>query len=299
MNLYDILEVAKNATDDDIKKAYRKLAMKYHPDRNAGPGLKVAEARFKEVKEAYETLSDPLKKRDYDGYHRSSSFSSTTSHNTNGSTFQRAWERARSSFKDFTPPPASAPPHDSPFEPFDASVEFVAKVSPKEAFEGFSVIVPKRGPRGEKVMTNIAVSGGYPNGYSSVFHGAPISIKIIGGNYHVRGLSEPVNLFSSSMSFGDVELEAEADALDLINGAWLTVQDFLGEKLNVRIPAGFNPLHRLKIAGKGYYGWNPEKKEPIKTRQDMYVRISPIFKRATDYEKQKVIDLYMSIQNAS
>ena len=67
---YEALGVPKNATEDDIKKAYRKLAMKYHPDRNQGEGddAKKAEEKFKEVKEAYEMLSDAQKRAAYDQY---------------------------------------------------------------------------------------------------------------------------------------------------------------------------------------------------------------------------------------
>ena len=65
---YEVLGVPKNASDDDIKKAYRKLAMKHHPDRNQGDGAKKSEEHFKEGKEAYEMLSDAHKRAAYDQY---------------------------------------------------------------------------------------------------------------------------------------------------------------------------------------------------------------------------------------
>ena len=63
---YEVLGVAKNASNEDIKKAYRKLAMKYHPDRN--PDSKEAEEKFKEAKEAYEVLSEDDKRQAYDRF---------------------------------------------------------------------------------------------------------------------------------------------------------------------------------------------------------------------------------------
>lgn len=63
---YEVLGVGRSASGDDIKKAYRKLAMQYHPDRNQGD--KEAETRFKEVSEAYEILSDASKRRQYDQF---------------------------------------------------------------------------------------------------------------------------------------------------------------------------------------------------------------------------------------
>lgn len=65
-DFYEVLGVPRSATTEDIKAAYRKLALKYHPDRN--PGNKEAEEKFKEAAEAYEILSDPQKRKTYDQF---------------------------------------------------------------------------------------------------------------------------------------------------------------------------------------------------------------------------------------
>ena len=63
---YEVLGVSRDATVDEIKKSYRKLAMQYHPDKN--PGNKEAEEKFKEIAEAYAILSDPQKREKYNRF---------------------------------------------------------------------------------------------------------------------------------------------------------------------------------------------------------------------------------------
>jgi molecular chaperone DnaJ len=65
-NYYDILGISKSASEADIKKAYKKMAMQYHPDRNKWD--KNAEQKFKEINEAYQTLGDVSKKKNYDQF---------------------------------------------------------------------------------------------------------------------------------------------------------------------------------------------------------------------------------------
>lgn len=68
VDYYNILKVNRNASDDDLRKAYRRLAMIWHPDKNPGPKNHEAEAKFKQISEAYDVLSDLQKRQIYDLY---------------------------------------------------------------------------------------------------------------------------------------------------------------------------------------------------------------------------------------
>src|SRR5260370_2057756 len=106
-DFYEILGVSRNASQDEIQQAYRKLARTYHPDVNSDPG---AEDRFKDISEAYAVLSDPQTRRRYDAF---------------GADYRQVpedgdpetWPRARAGARPRPPRPAhSRPPH-APFAP--------------------------------------------------------------------------------------------------------------------------------------------------------------------------------------
>lgn len=90
VDLYDVLGVSKDATADDIKKAHRKLAKKYHPDRNIGD--EEAANRFKEIQDAYDILSDPSKRSQYDQFGRVGKQQPYYTHHYHASTVQKIFE---------------------------------------------------------------------------------------------------------------------------------------------------------------------------------------------------------------
>jgi molecular chaperone DnaJ len=95
-DLYAALGVSKTASADDIKKAYREAAFKYHPDRN--PGEKAAEEKFKTISAAYAILGDEAKRRDYDRYGSADAYARASSY---GNTRQEGYEQTGDPFWDW------------------------------------------------------------------------------------------------------------------------------------------------------------------------------------------------------
>lgn len=139
---YKILDVDKKSTQADIKKAYRKLARKYHPDLN--PGDKSAESRFKEIQEAYSVLSDPKKRKQYDQF----------------------------GFVGDMPPPGQNGPYTSGFEGFNFSN--AGSSSFRDFFENmFSGVQHQSGPQhGEDLHYSMRV------GFKDAIHGIQTRIRL-------------------------------------------------------------------------------------------------------------------------
>uniref|UniRef100_A0A0N4ZNI6 J domain-containing protein n=1 Tax=Parastrongyloides trichosuri TaxID=131310 RepID=A0A0N4ZNI6_PARTI len=129
--LYKILGITKEATDGDIKKAYRKLALQWHPDKNPD-NHEVAEKKFKEIAQAYEVLSDTKKRADYDKSKSRSTFSrhSFGGHHAQSARANFASGRHRNSTGSFQRSnPHSFFSHDSFRSPFDIFQEFFGETS--------------------------------------------------------------------------------------------------------------------------------------------------------------------------
>ncbi len=310
-NAHAILGLAGSATEAQVRQAYRQLAMKHHPDRPGGD-----EERFKVVKRAFEEIEASgfraARSTVSDGFGRARAPGIWEKPASPGDTWRDApapaWQesinelyeqmlranRGRSGFSDetsFKPLNDTKKKYTNP----QRGAELVARVGIREAFVGFNLAVPAA----HGYLCSVNVPGGTPDGHRRVYTstaGTQVTVctRIDPGNFRLRGLNS-TSIFDAGRNVGDVELDVECDALDLITGAWIVTHDFIGEELGVRIPAGFNPQHRLKIAGKGYYGWLQEYDRPSTARADMYLRLRPVFKKPSDIDPTKIDTLYNSI----
>jgi DnaJ-class molecular chaperone len=217
---YSVLGIAKTATDKEIKQAFRKLARKYHPDVN--PGDKSAEARFKEVNEANEVLSDPEKRKKYDEL---------------GANW-RAYENA--------PPGANPYAGGSPFggAPFDSAQGRQWRTSGGDG--GFRTMT-------EEDMAEMFGGGGGDSPFSDFFQtffggmgGGAESTGARGGRARPRAHKGQ-----------DVEHPFELDLEEAIRGSVQRLQlrhDGHSRTVEVRIPAGVTDGSRVRVAGEGERG---------------------------------------------
>lgn len=292
---YEILGVDKNATADNIKKAYRKLARKYHPDLN--PGDEKAEARFKEVNEAQEVLSDPEKRAKYDQYGQywQQAKTSTTGYkpgvevDTGGFDFSQYGDfedfinevlgrtgQGRSSYSyrtssdggfrdDFSGGFNDIPPQDS---------ESAIALTFSEAFNGtqkqFRIgneTVKVRIPSGAKTGSRLKIKG---KGQASPFSGQR-------GNLYLNIELQPHPLFK----FQGDNLVAEIPITpeEAVLGADISVPTPEG-KVTMKIPPGIDSGQSLRLKGKGW-------RKPKQQRSDLIIQLKIVTpKNLSDTEKE-------------
>lgn len=264
---YDILGVPKNASDEDIKKAYRSLASKHHPDKFPEAEKPTAEAKFKEIKEAFEGIETAQKRQAYDN----PGFRQGIPPNMNDvDSILRAMRAAHE----------HAQRNSVPFVRLNLQID--------KAFNGCTVPLNLFGR-----SIAYVVRAGLPPGVAYVdqvpvedsTRQVQIQLNIEAGKFRFKQIgSEDGMVFS-----GDLEGFLEVDALDILTGGFAYTEDFLGKRLQVRIPSGFDPRLRLKVAGHGYTNWIGDKAGP---RGDLYLQVIPKFKPVTELDPAKVEALY-------
>jgi curved DNA-binding protein len=311
MDYYKILGVSKGATSDEVKKAYRKLALKYHPDKNNGS--KDYEAKFKEISEAYAVLSDPEKRNQYDtygssGFHQrysredifrgfdindilrqfgfgTSGFSSANFRSNNGG---GSSQHNFNSF--FTQNSAAAGACgggcSQPVKGQDLTYQL--SVSLEDVLSGAERQLTLR-KNGKTENVSVKIPKGIEEGKRLRLKGKGGEAPMGGipGDLYLKVQLEPHELFERRGE--DLILTKQISFSEVCLGAKIEVQSLDGKKFVVNVPSGTNGDSRLRIKGQGLPSG------PIGDRGDLYVKIGvKVPKKLTDEQK----DLIESLKRA-
>lgn len=242
---YSVLGVQRGASDADIKQAYRKLAMRYHPDRN--PGDKAAEGKFKEISEAYECLSDPQKRQQYD-------FGGNQSHMNNG--HSHTWTFTSNDGTGFTDMFSNIFgrtnfPFGNPFADGTRHHNFTQihqiSISLEDAFSGRTIRLQ------DGVTINIPA--GVRSG-TKIFHNNILYSIDVQHHHKFKRAND------------DLLVDIEISAIEAMLGTSATLEHIDRSSLQFDIPAGIQQGQIIKLSGKGMR--NPE----IDRVGDLLVRIS-------------------------
>jgi len=302
MDYYEVLGIKKDSSTQDIKKAYRKLAMKYHPDRNKGD--KEAEEKFKKISEAYAVLSDPEKRKQYDTFGESG-FQQRYSQEdifrgfdlgdilkefglggmgggfrasgTQGSPFETFFFHSgspgsdRESFRTGTQQPVKG--SDLTYE-LSVSLNEILSGSQKtislrreNRAENVSVKIPK----GIKAGQKLRLAG---KGSPSPYGGPPGDLFLI-----IQEEPHPVFTRDGNNLIIDQHIPFSKACL----GSEISVKSLEGKELKVKVPAGIQPQSKLRLKGHGL---------PVgKTggRGDIYVKINVDVPKDLTNEQKKLI----------
>ncbi|MCY3573239.1 MAG: DnaJ domain-containing protein [Chloroflexi bacterium] len=248
---YDILGVARNASDEEIKRAFRKKAKQFHPDAN--PDDAAAEARFKEVNAAYEVLSDPEKRNAYNQF--GESWQHYQAGNGAGPFTDGAQFHDMSDIFETIFTGAGGRRHAGGFGGFGGrtqrssragkDIEQPVRISLREAYEGAQRVYSKGGreltlqiPRGAATGTKVRLAG---EGEAGIYGGPPGNLYLI----------VEVATDSQFTRYGDdLSVDVQVDALTAMLGGEVEVPTLAG-KLRMKVRPGTQAGVRLRLSGKG------------------------------------------------
>jgi curved DNA-binding protein len=266
MNYYDILGVSKNATQEEIKKSYRKLASQHHPDRGGDT------ARFQEIQVAYDTLSDPQKREEYDnprsqftgGFNQQGwpgGFEDLFSHfgGDLGSIFGRQARRNR-------------------------NINLQTEITLEEAYHGKEVFATYRVDSGQERTFEVKIPPGVQDG---------ISLRVAGaGSHHIPNMPPgdailtvrvvPHSRFQRNGN--DIIEQVEIDAWEAMLGKTIVIISIGGQELKMQINPGTQPDSLYRLAGYGM----PDMRNPsIKGNHMVLVKVK-IPTNLTEYQKNTI-----------
>ena len=279
---YEVLGVKKNASDAELKKAYRKLAKKHHPDRNKGD--KASEEKFKDLNEAYAVLSDPEKRKQYDmfgadGFHkrfsqedifRGADFSSIFSEmGFGGDIFDQMFSGG------------GAGQAQQPMQGQDVETEITIPF--EMAYHGGKQRVSLQTRGGKRQSVEVSIPAGIESGKKLRLAGK-------GGNAPAGGLPGDLYLgvkIAAHPDFerkgADLEYTAQIGLTDALLGVTITVPTMEQPK-QLKVPAGSSPGARMRIKGFGFPQINGGGKG------ELYVKLDVQFPATLTSKQQELIE---------
>ncbi len=300
---YNVLGIDKNATSDEIKKAYRKLAKKYHPDAN--PNNKNAEEKFKEVSEAYEVLGDTEKRKKYDTFGSEVNFQDGYDFDPSSYGFDNNMRyeyrtNAGGDYSDFFNSffgeggfdlgsifggGAGNKNRRQNYASKGSDVEAIIEILPEEGFAGIEKSVSIRGRNGEKNLS------------FKIPKGVRASEKIRlkgqgepGANGGTKGDLYLIVRFKKGSKF-EIEGKDLLTTLDIM--PWDAALgdekpiDTLDGRILIKIPPGIQTDSKIRVAGKGYI-------DRSGTRGDLYIKMRIINPKVMSSE---VTELYSKLRD--
>ncbi len=299
---YNTLGVDKNASQENIKKSYRKLAKKYHPDIN--PGNRQAEEKFKEINEAYEVLSDPERRKKYDDFGSETNFQNGYDFDPSqfGKNVKYEYKTGETGeYSDFFNmffgengldfdnlfSNIGAKKRSRSYSNKGEDIEAEIELTIDEGFRGIEKRITLRGQSGEKNLT-FKIPRGVRDGERIRLHGQGTS-GINGGE---NGDLFLVVKLKSSDKF-TIEGNNLTTTLDIMSwdaalGCELAVRAVDG-KILIKVPAGVQTDSKIRVSGKGYVDRNGR-------RGDLYIQVRIVNPSHITHEMK---ELYEKLKLAS
>ncbi len=284
---YQILGVSKNSSAEEIKKAYRKLALEHHPDRNKGD--KASEEKFKEVTRAYEVLSDPTKKQQYDQFGHAA-FEQGAGGFSGGNPFAGGFSGQSGPFRYTYSTGGDAGGFDFGTDPFEIFEQFFGGGNPfgrrqqrplysiqidfMEAVKG----VTKKVNIGGKTQT-VKVPAGVDNGQRVRF-----------GEFDIQVVVKPDKRFKREGY--DVVTEEEISFPQAAIGTEINVETVDG-KVKLKIPAGTQPNTVIRLTKKGITHVNSSNKG------DHYVQVKVVIPKNLSSRQKELLREFDGIKKKS
>jgi DnaJ-class molecular chaperone len=278
MDYYSTLGVNKNASQDEIKKAYKKMSMQHHPDRTGGD-----DSKFKEINEAYQTLNDPQKKQMYDQFGtadpRQRQYNSQNfEFNFNGSPFGGGMDDIFEQMFGGGSPFGNRQRGNRP-------IQVAVDVTLEDVLNGKTIGMEIALPTGRTKVVTVDVPSGVEHGQTIRYRGMgeqnnpnlPAGDLLI----QIRVRNHP-----SFQRFGDnILCETKVSAWDLMLGSKTLVKTLDGKNIEINIPAGTQPDTVLSCKGEGL----PNMRN--KVRGNLQIKIKAEIPRYNEQQRQQIKNL--------